>query len=334
MMGRVLLLTLLLPLLCAGFGAGAQAQAGSFCLPGLLANDNIYFGGDINILSGAAVDGVGSTQISCRNLRDGQVIRVCLGSSQSSPRTLANNTYHSSLNYEIFTNERRDSLFVPVTQSDVFIDLSKTSPTAKFNFYGRIFENQQSASVGDYYANQRDFMMRLIFFDGIAPSGGCAAAGSNSGTLSVGLGAGGTVIPNCSISNIQDMIFPRQTIFTGDVTEQAPAQFTVKCTTDAPYAIGLDDGLNARNGRCPSSSQRCMVSRQNPAHRIDYDLYDTNQRLSRWGATDPLAVGAGSKPRRGRYVGETITVYGKIPKPTLSPAPGDYSDTIIVTLNF
>jgi len=201
-----------------------------------------------------------------------------------------------------------------------------------FTFYGLIYGNQQAASVGDYNDIQQFQTYYKLYDSSNNLPVDCDTAGTSRETLGISLNA--TIKPYCSISNIQDMIFPRQTIFTGDVTEQTPAQFTVKCTSDAPYAIGLDDGLNARNGRCTSSSQRCMVSRQNPLNRIDYDLYHTTQRLSRWGAEDPLAGGVGGKPRSGKYAGETTTVYGKIPKPTPSPAPGDYSDTITVTVNY
>ena len=234
----------------------------------------------------------------------------------------------SKLNYDFFVDSSHQKLFDNLAHAD----FTQSSKTATFTFYGLIYGNQQAASVGDY----NDIQSLIIYYKLYGSSKDlpvdCDTAGSRRETLGISLNA--TIKPYCGISNIQDMIFPSQTIFTGDVTEQTPAQFTVKCTTDAPYAIGLDDGLNARNGRCPSSSQRCMVSRQNPLNRIDYDLYHTTQRSSRWGATDPLAAGVGGKPRIGKYSGETITVYGKIPKPTLSPAPGDYSDTITITVNY
>jgi spore coat protein U-like protein len=343
MMRRWLLWTLLLPLFCAGFGVGARAQARApvtgncSSTPPLLGAsviNNVAFNysvGGFDVLSGDPVSAEGSFIVDCTGVPPGQVVRLCVGFILPSPRQMTNvKNPGSKLNYDIFVDSGHQTRFD--TSVLVPADFTQSITTATFHFYGLIYGNQQAASVGDYSDTQRFRIYYKIYGSSKDLPVGCETAGSRIDTLGISLNA--TIKPYCSISNIQDMIFPRQTIFTGDVTEQTPAQFTVKCTTDAPYAIGLDDGLNARNGRCPSSSQRCMVSRQNPLNRIDYDLYHTTQRLSRWGATDPLAAGVGGKPRIGKYAGETITVYGKIPKPTPSPAPGDYSDTITITVNY
>ena len=348
MMRRVLLLTLLLPLFCAGFGVGARAATAAVpppptlttaCLASMETTSRSF--GSINILSGAAIDAEGwSTFIKCPRIPPGSVVRVCVGYSDTAPRKLnkvdnyGNSIASKTLDYEIYPDGGHSHTFGSINESIDYIDLPGKTTAATFNFYGRIFGNQQSASVGDYNDTPLLYTKVILFSSPPSALAPCASDGVDRLLLPVGLMVFATITPNCSISNIQDMIFPSQTIFTGDVTEQTPAQFTVKCTTDAPYAIGLDDGLNATNGRCSSLSQRCMVSKQNAANRLDYDLYHTTQRLSRWGATDPLAVGAGGKPRIGKYAGETITVYGKIPKPTPSPAPGDYSDTITVTVTY
>ena len=175
MMRRFLLLTLLLPLFCAGFGEGARAQGGvpPSCTVGVIGSDVIYFGDNINILSGQSVDAEGSVSISCLNLQDRQNIRVCLGSRTESSRTLSNLTDNSSsLRYQIFTNSGRDTLFSPVTESTLFVDLSKTVSLAKFTLYGRINPNQQSASVGDYSDTLMDLTMRFIVFDPLTPPSG------------------------------------------------------------------------------------------------------------------------------------------------------------------
>ena len=334
MMRRFLLLTLLLPLFCAGFGVGARAADGCTATA-----TEINFGKNIDILKGVAIPGVGSVTVSC-TLADpnNYKVLVCMGARTTLPTPFMTGPKSAKLEYRMFTDDKRDTPLgsaSSVSAINALITSKNANLSATRSFYAQISPGQTASPVGAYTGTFSPEIKYLIFKTNVAAQPNCAtAAGMTPLPLTPEPQATAGITAQCSISNVQNMIFPPQTIFKGDVTEQTPAQFTVKCTTDAPYAIGLDDGLNARNGRCSSLSQRCMVSRQNPANRIDYDLYHMPQRLSRWGATDPLAVGDGGKPRSGKYDGEPITVYGKINKPTASPAPGDYFDTVTITVNY
>jgi hypothetical protein len=122
------------------------------------------------------------------------------------------------------------------------------------------------------------------------------------------------------------MTFPPQTIITTDLLAQSA--LTVKCTNDPtnpimPY-ISLDDGLHATSG------QRQMENTDKPGNFISYDLYSDSQRSSPWGSS----FGVNTVPITRSANNTSVPVYGKIPKPTISPPAGPYTDRVTVTVNF
>jgi spore coat protein U-like protein len=94
------------------------------------------------------------------------------------------------------------------------------------------------------------------------------------------------------------------------------------CTNTTPYIIALDQGT----GVGATTTTRKMTA---GAITIDYSLYKNAARTLVWGniaGTDTLA-GTGSG------FDQLYTVYGRVP-PQPTPAPGTYSDTIVVTLTY
>ena len=337
MMRRWLLWTLLLPLFCAGFGVGARAADGCSAT-----TTEINFGKNIDILKGVAIPGVGSVTVSCTLTdKNNYKVLVCMGASNPPTALSMSGPKGVKLEYRMFANETRNTPLEAASSSNAIkalITSNNATLSATRSFYAQISPGQTASPVGEYTGTFSPEIKYLIFKTNVAAQPTCDTAVGMT-LLTAELKATAGITAQCSISNIQNMIFPPQALFKGDVNEQTPAQFTVKCTTDAPYAIGLDDGVNAKNGLCSSllqrsPQQRCMVSKQNAANRINYDLYHTTERSSRWGATDPLATGSTGKPRSGKSSGEQITVYGKINEPTASPAPGDYSDTVTITVTY
>ena len=119
------------------------------------------------------------------------------------------------------------------------------------------------------------------------------------------------------------------TVITTDLKATTELEFS--CTTKAPYSVGLGLGnYNVDGGPTP----RRMCRTGDTVNCLTYGLYANASYDLPWGPTDPLASGSNTKPRKASSSGEKITVYGKMPKPDKSPAPGYYSDNIIVTVNF
>jgi spore coat protein U-like protein len=155
-------------------------------------------------------------------------------------------------------------------------------------------------------------------------AGPAARAGTATGTLPVSM----TITASCTIGATA-MAFTAQ-LGAGLVSTAATASgsISVTCTNQAPYAIGLDNGLNY-------SSTRRMV--YNGSNYLPYGLY-TNA-----GLTVPWSTATGSATcttssncytGTGNGAAQSITVYGQVPTVTTAPVPGTYTDTVNITIYF
>jgi len=141
-----------------------------------------------------------------------------------------------------------------------------------------------------------------------------AASTTNSFVVSM------TITASCSISSATSLAFPS----TGLLNTAVPAtsSILVLCTNTTPYNIGLDAG--ATSGA--TTTTRLMA---NGATTIQYQLFTNSGHTTNWGnivGTDTVAAtGSGST--------QTYTVYGLVPVQT-AVAPGNYSDTVTVTVTY
>jgi spore coat protein U-like protein len=94
----------------------------------------------------------------------------------------------------------------------------------------------------------------------------------------------------------------------------------VNCTSNAPYAITLDNGANA------SGAQRRMTNGGTPASFVSYNLYSDSLRTTAW-------TGAASVSGTGTGANQTINVYGRVPSGQTVPT-GAYTDTVQVTVTY
>ena len=101
----------------------------------------------------------------------------------------------------------------------------------------------------------------------------------------------------------------------------ATNHLSVRCTRGTPHQIALDHGQHA------IASTRHLSGPNN--HLLPYTLHQNAARTLAWGtqAIDTLhrPTGIGSD--------ETLTVYGRIPS-VANAVPGDYADTVTVTVSY
>ena len=139
-----------------------------------------------------------------------------------------------------------------------------------------------------------------------------ASAASSNATLNVKT----TVAASCTISG-NTLTFPN---YSGSaVTGSAKLGFT--CTNKTTYTIGLSKGVNGTSVTTPQM--------KNGANLLNYSLLQTSGG-DNWGNTPgtdtPTAALATG-------IAQTATVYGSIPAGQTPPI-GDYSDTVVATINF
>lgn len=97
---------------------------------------------------------------------------------------------------------------------------------------------------------------------------------------------------------------------------------TVRCTPNTNFSVDIDKGLWA-NG-----INRRMFSSQANAY-LTYDVYRDSPRTNVWGTGQLKNVTGNS----GSGLPLDLLIYGRVTKPSTIKA-GDYTDTLVVTLNF
>jgi spore coat protein U-like protein len=99
----------------------------------------------------------------------------------------------------------------------------------------------------------------------------------------------------------------------------ADGSIDISCTTNTPFSIELDAGINDGSGNLRWLS--------NGVSTIEYNLYQDSNRALAWPAGTPVSApiaGTGSVP-----------VYGTIPQNgTAEHGPGLYTDEVTITLSF
>lgn len=161
-------------------------------------------------------------------------------------------------------------------------------------------------------------MKRLLALSLITLAGlGQAVAGTAVSNFSVRL----TVVAECKIISAGDMNFGAQGVWTSaiDVT----SVLTMQCTRDTPFTIGFNQGVGGTG-----VSNRVMRS---PASTdtVKYQLYRDAGRTLVWGNT----IGSDTANGVGTGNQQNVSVYGRLPvQPGV--APGNYSDTITVTVTY
>ncbi len=137
---------------------------------------------------------------------------------------------------------------------------------------------------------------------------GCAI----NGTTSNGVNTFGTVDFG-EHSNLDQFI-------DAESTGAAGGSIALTCNNELAYSIELDDGTNANAG------QR-RVTRGGLDH-VEYDLYQDAARTQRWG------TGVEAKTLNGSGSSQPLTIYGRLAAGQVTPVPGDYQDTVRMTISW
>jgi spore coat protein U-like protein len=106
--------------------------------------------GSVNTLSGSAVDASGGLSITCTN---GTPWSATAGTGAGTGATFASRKMGSGsnlLNYSLYTDAGRSSVWGDGTGTTVAIGSSGTGATQSFTIYGRVPAGQTSAPAGSY----------------------------------------------------------------------------------------------------------------------------------------------------------------------------------------
>ena len=150
----------------------------------------------------------------------------------------------------------------------------------------------------------------------LIPWAGTTYAASTTSTFAVQV----AITATCTINSASTLNFGTQGVLGANVDQTSTLQVT--CTNTTPYNIGLDAGT----GSGATVATRKLTS---GGATVNYTLYSDTGRTTVWGTTIATDTVAGT----GNGAAQSYTVYGRIPTQT-TPAPGNYADTITVTVTY
>jgi spore coat protein U-like protein len=145
---------------------------------------------------------------------------------------------------------------------------------------------------------------------------GQAFAGTATSTFQTQI----TISASCVVNSSPNIDFGANGVLTSNVDQTST--LAVQCTDTTPYTIGLSAGTGAG----ATVATRKMT---NSGATVNYSLYSDSAHTTVWGNTAGTDTVAGT----ANGASQNYTIYGRVPSQTTS-APGTYTDTITVTINY
>jgi len=306
--------------LCALAGR-AEAQSCTFSM------QNIDFG-TINLAANVNFDINATFQASCSGIA-GRTVRVCPNFGAGSggvaaggnPRYMLSGT--TQLRYNIYRNNARTTVwgsrfwgFAP-TPPTVNVTLNGAGVgSATFVARGRIPSGQTSLPTGIYTSSFAGSHTLVAY--AYSTVGNCAAIGTTNATQ-VPFTVTANNNSSCTVS-ATTLDFGNRGVL--DANIDATNQITVTCSSAVPYTVSLNGGSSGASD--PTQRKMSLGPTQ-----ITYGIYRDAGRSQPWGST----IGTNTVAGTGTGSAQVLTGYGRVP-PQTTPAPGTYTDTIVVTVTY
>jgi spore coat protein U-like protein len=281
--------------------------------------------GSLNVLSGSPTDVTATGSITCLLLvNTAATIGISCGAGSNCTANLRTMVSGSNtMRVEYYT----DSARTQVWQADSFsvnpgsytgagdpITLNLVLGTTNFTVYGRIPAGQSTVQVGSY--TWTGAATPAVKHCGDADLLCVAPVVSTSASASTAVA---TVVPQCSILSTSPVSFTAG-LLTANTT--AIGTVNVQCTAGASYTVALDNGQNYSGSRRVANAAQTVF--------VPYQLYQDSSYSVSWGAQQ----GVNTQADTGTGLNQALSVYGLIPAQATTPAPGVYSDTVVVTVTY
>ena len=169
-------------------------------------------------------------------------------------------------------------------------------------------------------------LVKTVAVVGVGAAMAFAAFGSataNAATATANLAVSATVTNNCTISTTALAFGAYDPVVANASTNlDGLGGIVVACTKGATADIGLGLGANM------SGTTRRMVA--GGTNYLTYELYKDSGYATVWGNAGTAQLNTGAAPSKAA---RTFTVYGRVASNQDVPA-GNYSDTVVATVNF
>ena len=245
------------------------------------------------------------------------------------PRRMSNDA-GALMNYDLYSNPARTQLLGPFGGGYPIYAINFPIATAaqlqiSFTIYGRIPRAQALPAAYVYTALPGASVVRYSYGSQLLPAPSAENCRDGTGPLFGGAGLSnftfGTVqaraADTCVLDMASDLDFGSTSHLNSPLDQVS--EIRMRCATETPWSITLDDGINPDNG------QRRMASN---GSYITYELYKDPMLSMPWGNTRETGTS-----EEGVNLDVALPVYGRV-FPQAMPLPGNYSDTVTVTLTY
>jgi spore coat protein U-like protein len=289
--------------------------------------------GFVNLTLGTAINGSATYSFSCTGQAN-RTVRLCLNIGQGANPALGGGAQRvmssgaNSMLFNLYVDVARTTIWgsyrwpyaatYPGVQVDLVLNASGVGSTSR-TVYGRIFAGQQTLPTGSYNNNFNLGEERTEYdYTDITPKD-CKTS-TFCCVHYPSFNAFATYAAVCRVS-ATNMDFPPGGQLTANVDQTSSLSIT--CSNGTPWTTGLNNGTGVG---ASGPTDRRMTG---PAGaQIVYGLYRDAARSLPWGSTlGQTSAGTGTG------LSQAATVYGRV-APQATPAPGLYSDTIVVTVTY
>ncbi|MEI6804951.1 MAG: spore coat protein U domain-containing protein [Myxococcaceae bacterium] len=285
--------------------------------------------GNVNLLSNAPIDAMGTLGISCSGGAAHGTVTVCIDYNGGSggmdisgdPRSMLNGS--SALQYNIFTDHARSvrwgsSTIVGSNPESLHLTLDSGGHiSTSVQTYGRIYASQTLLPIGSYSSMFSGGDTRVGYSDTYS---NCTDVFHHGHLDTASFSTHAHYAGSCTIST--------NPIAFGTLSRTqhtiASTTFTVTCSNLLHYTIGLNHGT----GEGVTDPAERVLTHSN-GHTITYGLYHDASHTQPWGDAPTnrtgLQVGTGYE--------QNFTVYGKVPLQT-NIHDGHHSDTVTILVHY
>jgi spore coat protein U-like protein len=163
--------------------------------------------------------------------------------------------------------------------------------------------------------------MRKIIMLGLAAGAAMLCNAANAATATTTFQVKLTIQSQCTIVSVSALDFGTNGVINANIDQGNT--LNVQCTNTTPYNIGLNAGANG-------GTIATRLMKGGPSNEtIAYSLYSNPARTTVWGET----IGTDTVTGTGNGASQPYPIYGRVPAQT-TPAPGNYTDTITVTVTY
>ncbi len=192
-----------------------------------------------------------------------------------------------------------------------------TSPTA----YPRLFGGQNTVPPATYVSTMT--LTAEAFWNDVKSD--CAAGGTVLSAPTASQLVTVAYQNECRVGTVSMLDFGTSGFLTANL--DASTSVSVTCTSGTPFKVGLDAGTGAG----ATTGSRKMTRTSAPLSVVDYGLYRDLGRSLNWG--NDTAAGTDTENGTGTGGAAAYPIYGRVP-PQNTPEPGDYLDTIVLSVVF